>query len=68
MRLSVGDPSPSATWPQRLNLSREQVGLLLEAAAEFEELAEDAGVVSNAVDAIDWLSVDALRNGMGSAA
>ena len=61
MRLTIGEPSPSITWPQRLNLSREQVSLLLEAAAEFEQLSEDAGIVSNAIDFCDWVSVDALR-------
>ena len=66
MRRSIGDPKPNAIWPQRLSLTPEQVDLILVAAAEFEELSEQAGTISNAVDFADWMSVDALRTSIGS--
>lgn len=63
MRLTIGTPKPTDTWPQRITLSREVVNLLLEAAAEYEQLCEDTGTISSAVDFVDWGSVDFLREG-----
>jgi len=61
-RIYVGEPSPTSLWPSKLNLTLEQVKLLLTAAAEFRDLSLKAGEPEAAVDFVDWLSVDALRD------
>jgi hypothetical protein len=66
IRKAIGQPKSKDLWAQQLQLSRVQVDMLLAAAVEFEELSEDAGTVSNAVDFVDWASVDALGGGRPS--
>lgn len=66
MRRAIGEPKGNDLWPQRLNLAQEQIDQLTVAAVEFEELSEAAGTISNAVDFVDWVSVDALRRGAAS--
>lgn len=61
-RLYIGEPRHTDTWPQRLALSRAQLNVLLEAAAEYAELCEEAGEYEEAVAFLDWVTVDALRN------
>lgn len=59
-RVMVGEPNPSAYWTAALNLADWQVDLLLNAAAEYEELSEDSQHISNAIEFVDWLSPDVL--------
>jgi hypothetical protein len=66
-RLMIGDPQTDAGWPARLHLSGAQVKDLLAAAAEYRELSSAAGEYESAIDFVDWMSVDALREGNGSA-
>jgi hypothetical protein len=54
-RIRLGDPLPTAQWPERLRLTKEQTDLLLVAAAEFSELSEEAGEYALAVAYVDWL-------------
>lgn len=63
IRITVGEPKATPHWYQRLRLTREQVDYLLEAAAEFDELAAEYEDHPSAVEFVDWVSVDALRTG-----
>jgi hypothetical protein len=60
-RLTIGAPKAQETWPQRLTLTVDQRDLLLIAAAEYEELSEQAQTISNAVEFIDWISPSVLE-------
>lgn len=61
-RLTIGEPKAQSdsNWWQRLTLTEEQRDLLLVAAAEYEELSEEAGTISNAVEYVDWISPSVL--------
>lgn len=50
-RVLYGDPRPGDTWAARLRLTREQLDLLLCAAAEFIEAGD-----GSAVEFVDWIS------------
>lgn len=54
-RRRIGDPGGHFPWSPRLNLTEEQRDLLLIAAAEFEDLSEEAGAFVTAIDFIDWV-------------
>lgn len=60
-RITIGFPKTNLHWAERLHLTSEQVDHILQAAAEYEAFSEDAGTISNAVEFIDWMAVDALR-------
>lgn len=71
-RLKFGDPATSSTWPLRIHLEQRQIDVMLAAALEFDqmhrefvEMAERRGdekpATPTAVDFIDWLTPDALR-------
>jgi hypothetical protein len=61
-RITIGEPKAGddTTWWQRLTLTAEQRDLLLIGAAEYEDLCEDTGTISNAVEFVDWCSVEAV--------
>lgn len=60
VRLMVGDPSKDAAWGQRLVMSEQQIRYCTEAAAEFDQLTEDAGMGRmTALEFMDWLSPSA---------
>ena len=64
VRITIGEPVPSNNWASRLHLTREQVDLILEAAAEFDLIAASWDDRPTAVEFTDWLAVDALRTGI----
>jgi hypothetical protein len=66
-RLMIGDPETDNGWPARLHLTAVQVKDLLAAAAEYRELSSAAGEYESAIEFVDWMSVDALRDGTASA-
>lgn len=61
VRRTIGEPKARDTWTSRLTLTPEEHDWLLVAAAEFEELSEDAQTVSNAVDFVDWIRKDVVH-------
>ena len=66
-RITVGEPVANERWPQRLTLTEEQMADLLSAAAEYRDLCEESGIVETAVEYVDWLGVDALRQKQSAA-
>ncbi len=54
-RAAVGEPKGIDSWPPSVKLSSAQVRLLLVAAAEYRDLAEDAGEYEHAVQFVDWV-------------
>jgi hypothetical protein len=68
VRLTVGEPSAKIgpdgerywSWTDRLEMSEHQIRYCTEAAAEFDELTEEAGLPRmTALEFIDWLSPSA---------
>ena len=62
-RRTVGEPRQSVKWSKELMahpLTREQVDLLLIAAAEYRALSIEVGEPPDPVAFMDWVSVDAL--------
>lgn len=59
---AIGRPKATATWPSHLWLTTDQVKWLTTAAAEYRDLCDEAGEYEHAVDFVDWVAVDALRN------
>lgn len=62
-RITKGEPKASAGWPAALSLTATQRDLLLQAAAEYSEVCDEAGEYESAVEFVDWCSIDALRDG-----
>jgi hypothetical protein len=63
IRRTVGEPRTTETWYLRLReltLNPEQLDLLLQAAAEYALLSEEAGEYESAVGFLDWVRPDAL--------
>lgn len=60
MRRLIGEPKARDAWTSQLTLTKREHEWLLVAAAEFEELSEEAQTVSNAVDFIDWIRADVV--------
>jgi len=63
MRLTIGYPTVSTEdgtgppWSQRLDLDERRIKDLTEAAAEFDQITEDAGMGRfTALEFIDWLT------------
>lgn len=54
-RLTIGEPNGNERWALRLQLSEEQIHDLLQAAAEYRDLCEEAGEYEYAVQFVDWL-------------
>lgn len=67
VRKAIGTPKATAAWPSHLALTAEQVKWLTAAAAEYRDLCDEAGEYEHAVDFMDWVAVDALREGSGGA-
>lgn len=63
VRITIGDPRPNSVWPQRLRLTEDQMADLMAAAAEYRELCDEEGEYENAIEFVDWLSVDVLEEG-----
>jgi hypothetical protein len=62
-RRTVGEPRTTETWYLRLReltLNPEQLDLLLQAAAEYADLSEEAGEYESAIGFLDWVRPDAL--------
>lgn len=62
VRLTIGEPKATDYWPQRLALTKPQVDLLLQAAAEYRDLCDEAGEYEEAIAFVDWVAPDAMRN------
>ena len=71
VRILYGDPRSNDSWESALELDRSQTNLILVAAAEFEELYDEAVADAlaggtpipefpTAVDFVDWLTPSAL--------
>lgn len=66
-RRMIGEPKANDVWAQRLTLSEDQMADLLAAAAEYRDLCEEAGEYEHAVQFLDWLRIDALRQKQSAA-
>ena len=64
VRLTIGDPRPSASWPARLRLDPDQWDALLSGAAEYRDLCIEAGEPEAAVPFADWIAGVARQTGV----
>jgi hypothetical protein len=60
-RTEFGEPRPGDAWTTQLWLTRDEFDLLLVAAAEYEEIAEEAQLISSAVTFLDWIQKDCVE-------
>lgn len=54
-RAKYGHPNPSDNW-SKLNLSTRMFYILQQAAAEFDQLSQEAGEYPTAMEFLDWLA------------
>lgn len=62
-RITKGQPRAGSSWASALSFDERTRDLLLQAAAEYLELCAEAGEPADPVAFLDWVAVDALRDG-----
>lgn len=61
IRIEFGEPKAGDAWTSQLWLTKQEFDLLLVAAAEYEEIAEEAQHVSSAISFLDWIRPDCVE-------